>query len=286
MITVQSNRPAPRVPSSASVAVPLTLIVSPTDQHGGSGSAHGAGASITGTGAALSASIVERHRVGEAAGAVDPQLDLVLTGGVDLPVDLLARVRRSCRRCRSPSPSRRWRSRDRARSTSTRRGGWRSAPGRRSGSAVARAIGALTYFTRTDATAVVIDVVQVAAGPRHEVHGVGDPAGDLLDLAGVRDAAGLRQDRPEAVARVVDEEQRAVVLARVVDRGSRRALVEREARDRRGLVRAAREARALGRQGADVGVRVQRARRALARRGWRTCRCRRPRTPAGCTAPS
>ena len=71
------------------------------------------------------------------------------------------------------------------------------------------------------ATAVVIDVVQVAAGPRHDVDGIGDPAGDLLDLAGVRDAAGLRQDRPEAVARVVDEEQRAVVLARVVDRGCR-----------------------------------------------------------------
>jgi hypothetical protein len=57
MNTAQSNRPAPRLPSSASVAVPLTLMVSPTDQHGESGSGHGAGELITGTGAALSASM-------------------------------------------------------------------------------------------------------------------------------------------------------------------------------------------------------------------------------------
>ena len=114
------------------------------------------------------------------------------------------------------------------------------------------------------AAALVIDVEQVAAGSPHQVDGIRDPARDLLDLGRIGIAVGLGQDRAEAVARVVDEEQGAVVLARVVHRAARCALVEREPGDRRRLVGGTREAGPLRGQGARVRIGVDRGRLTLA----------------------
>ena len=81
-----------------------------------------------------------------------------------------------------------------------------------------------------DEAAVEVRVVQVAVRTDHEVDGVdrGWSRRPRIDRR-VGDAVGAGEQHPEAVARVVHEEQRAVVAGRERGLVGVRRLVEREA---------------------------------------------------------
>ena len=114
-----------------------------------------------------------------------------------------------------------------------------------------------------DRAAVEVDVEQLALGRDLDVDRVGRGCDEVGDGGRVGEAVGAREHDPDAVARVVGEEQRAVVRG-----GIRAAGVEGEAGDRRaadgtGLARNDLGAcgRSEERQCDRAGLRVQRLRR-------------------------
>ncbi len=85
-----------------------------------------------------------------------------------------------------------------------------------------------------DRAAVQVGVVEVAAGTHLEVHRTRGPGHEGLPLGGVGEPVRAGEHHPDAVARVVREEERVAVPGR---EGG--LVVERESRDRRAACRAA-----------------------------------------------
>ena len=81
--------------------------------------------------------------------------------------------------------------------------------------------------------AVHIDVVDVAVGPELELHGPGGAGLERLTRRRIGIAVDVLEHHPDAAARVVSEEERAIICG-----GVRGPLIERYSRDRRAACRA------------------------------------------------